>query len=135
MLLIKTKLRPSNIHGLGLFADENICSGQDVWRFQDGLDMILPLEIFESFPPLAKAFVCRYGTDESAEGYFILYGDDARFINHSRYPNLIWDETRQVMIASRNIYAGEEITENYYDNESTSIDILDDRYVWDKSEI
>lgn len=54
MLLIKTKLRPSNIHGLGLFADENICSGQEVWRFQDGLDMILPLKIFESFPRLQK---------------------------------------------------------------------------------
>lgn len=135
MLLIKTKLGPSNIHGLGLFADEYICTGQEVWRFLDGLDMILPREVFESFPPLAKAFVCRYGTDQSTEGYFILYGDDARFINHSRHPNLIWDEKRQAMVASRNIYAGEEITEDYYDNESTSIDILNGRYVWDENEI
>ena len=135
MLLVKTKLHHSDIHGLGLFADDKIPARQEVWRFVDGFDVILPLEIFESLPLLAQAFIRRYGTDESDEGYFTLYGDDARFINHAHDPNLVWDETKQVMVAARDICVGEEITENYYDNESSSIDIVNGRYVWDEGNV
>lgn len=134
MLLVRTKLLYSEIHGLGLFADEHIPEGQEVWRFVNGLDSMLPLTIFESLPPLAQAFVRRYGTNESDKGYFTLYGDDARFINHSAHPNLVWDETRQAMVAAGDICIGEEITENYYDNESIPTDTINGRYVWDKDE-
>ncbi|HEX8456346.1 MAG TPA: SET domain-containing protein [Pyrinomonadaceae bacterium] len=135
MLLVKTQLLPSDIQGLGLFADENILTGQEVWRFVDGFDVILPLEMFESLPPLAQAFIRRYGTDQSTEGYFTLYGDDARFLNHSSHPNLAWDERRQAIVADKNICVGEELTENYYDNESTSTDRVNGRYVWDENEV
>src|SRR6516225_3895295 len=38
MLLVKTTLRPSEVHGLGLFADEFIPKGTVIWRFDGRVD-------------------------------------------------------------------------------------------------
>ena len=38
MLLVKTTLRPSEVHGLGLFADEFIPKGIAIWRFDGRAD-------------------------------------------------------------------------------------------------
>ncbi|HEY9586021.1 MAG TPA: hypothetical protein VJJ27_00060 [Candidatus Paceibacterota bacterium] len=38
MLLIKTKVKSSKIHGLGLFADQFIPEGTEIWRFTPGFD-------------------------------------------------------------------------------------------------
>ena len=40
MLLVKTRLGASAIHGIGLFADEFIPKDTVTWRFTPGLDQI-----------------------------------------------------------------------------------------------
>ena len=39
MLYVKTKIRLSKVHGIGLFADENIPKGTVIWRFTPGFDL------------------------------------------------------------------------------------------------
>ena len=38
MMLIRTVVRPSSIHGMGLFALERIPKGTEIWRFEPGFD-------------------------------------------------------------------------------------------------
>lgn len=38
MLLVKTVIKKSSIHGLGLFANQKIKSGQIVWKYNPILD-------------------------------------------------------------------------------------------------
>ena len=40
MLLVKTYLDKSSIHGLGVFASQVIRKGTKVWRFVDGFDRV-----------------------------------------------------------------------------------------------
>jgi hypothetical protein len=40
MLLVRTTLRPSGVHGLGLFADEFIPKGFVIWRFDGHVDSV-----------------------------------------------------------------------------------------------
>jgi len=60
MLLVKTKLGPSKIHGIGLFVDEFIPKGTIVWKFVPGFDLKFTKEEVEKFPGLAKDFVHFY---------------------------------------------------------------------------
>ncbi len=41
MLLIKTKLDLSKIHGIGLFAGEDIPKGTIIWRFNSLIDIYI----------------------------------------------------------------------------------------------
>jgi uncharacterized protein len=107
--MVKTRLGCSKIHGLGLFAAENIRTGTLVW--QHGLiDQEFTREQIDSLPAIAKEFVSHFGS-EIEPGVFSLCGDDARFMNHSREPNISsggWQG-----FALRDIAAGEEITCDY----------------------
>ena len=40
MLMVKTRLGPSSIAGIGLFADEDIPAGRVTWRFVPGFDQL-----------------------------------------------------------------------------------------------
>ena len=57
MLLVKTRLAPSTIHGIGLFADEFIPKGTEVWKFVPGFDLALSVDEVESLPEMAKAWI------------------------------------------------------------------------------
>ena len=48
MLTIKTKIGPSKIEGVGLFADEPIKKGTKVWAFEPKLDLLLSKEEVEA---------------------------------------------------------------------------------------
>jgi len=43
MLLVRTRLNPSKIHGLGCFAAERISRGTVVWTLDESIDMQMPL--------------------------------------------------------------------------------------------
>ena len=60
MLLIKTIVKKSNIHGQGLFADENIKKGQAMWKFNNILDKKIGKKEFAKLPALVKRFVKYY---------------------------------------------------------------------------
>lgn len=92
MLLVKTKIGPSEIEGIGLFADEQIKAGTKVWIFEPKLDLVLSKEeITELSFPVQESFY-RYAYLDKVRKKYLLCGDDARFFNHSDIPNC--DEKR-----------------------------------------
>ena len=113
MLLVKTKIGLSKIHGIGLFADEAIGKGTEIWRFTAGLDIKLTEEELRVLPKLAQECVFHYCYHSTVDGSYVLPFDDARFFNHAPRPNVISvdlpDDPEGMEIALRAIQAGEEL--------------------------
>jgi len=113
MLFVRTKLSPSSIEGIGLFAAEQIGVGQTIWAFTPGLDSTFPLNSITSLAPVLQSFLNKYCSIDRERELLIIYADDARFINHSYHPNTCLDEKTGSLVAAQDINADEEITENY----------------------
>ncbi len=116
MLLVKTKLGPSAIAGIGLFADEFIPKGTQVWKLQKGFDVILSEQAFKELSLPAQAQVRNYCYYNAETKSYVVCGDDARFFNHADEPNVSsgnYDE--HIDCALRDINPGEELTQNYKD--------------------
>jgi SET domain-containing protein len=116
MLLVKTRIDKSPIHGIGLFSDEPIAKGTPIWRFTPGLDLDLDPAILSSLPILFRQTLLHYGYIDQRLNRYILCCDDARFINHSDVPNIDSDFSKDrygVDLAAQNIGTGEELTINY----------------------
>ncbi len=118
MLLVRTKIGPSAIHGIGVFADEFIPKGTPVWKFYPPFDQELTEHDLEEMSESSREQVLQYSYISPATGKYVLCFDDARFLNHSDTPNLIQDfqsSPEGVDTAALDIYPGEELTCNYYD--------------------
>ena len=116
MLLVKTKIGKSDIHGLGLFAAERITQGTIIWRFTPGFDLDLDPAQLELQPSPVRERLRHYGYLDPRLKRFILGCDDARFINHSNSPNMRVDfsaDSYGLDVAVRDIEVGEELTVDY----------------------
>ncbi|HZM33580.1 MAG TPA: SET domain-containing protein-lysine N-methyltransferase [Burkholderiales bacterium] len=116
MLLVRTRLQRSPIHGLGVFAAEPIAAGTEVWRFTPGFDLEANPALLERQPGPFREYLLHHGYVDKRLRLFILCCDDARFLNHSDTPNIAPDYTRDrhgVDIALRDIREGEELTVDY----------------------
>ena len=109
MLLVKTYLEKSAIHGLGVFAAEFIRKGTKVWRFVEGFDRLYSPREFAKLPKAARQFISFYGY--RVDGEILLTIDHDRHINHSERANTRWKTDH--IVASRDIPKGAEITNNY----------------------
>jgi SET domain-containing protein len=117
MMLIETRVLPSGIHGMGLFAVRFVPLGTPVWKFQPGFDHDFSPEQFAALPALARAHTRHFCFVSKQDGHVILGGDHACFINHSTNPNTGAPPPATdpvVTVALRDITPGEEITCNYY---------------------
>lgn len=111
MLLVKARVGPSKIHGLGLIAQEFIPSGTIVWKLTPGFDVLLTVAELQELSPAAQGHVDYYGYFDAHIQKHVICGDDDRFSNHSDNAN-----TRYLgdhAIAVRDIQPDEEITDNY----------------------
>src|SRR2546422_853199 len=90
MFLVKTRIGPSKIHGIGVFAEERIPKGQMIWVFDGRIDVRVPISDLPTFPPPMRAFLRKYGYEEMHEGRrtIVLCGDHARHVNHSNDANV-----------------------------------------------
>ena len=116
MLLIKTKLGQSNIHGMGLFADQFIPKGTPIWKLKKGFDLkYTDAQLNELSEPARNQFLhyCCSFTDETGH-HCLMCADDYRFLNHSITPNIIniyvSGEEEGVDVAAKDIQIGEELT-------------------------
>lgn len=118
MLLVKAKLLPSGIHGIGLFADEYISKDTIIWKYSPDLDRVFTEAELNSKNELDKKFLETYCF--KYYGKYYLCVDDARFMNHSAKPNCtdigvdeVKDNDLGSTIALVDIKAGEELTCDY----------------------
>ncbi|MBM3764097.1 MAG: SET domain-containing protein [Acidobacteria bacterium] len=112
MLRVKTELRSSPLHGLGCFSARAIARGEVVWRFDEGLDVVVEASALDSLPHTTREFLKVYGY--ALDGAIVLCGDHARHMNHSADPNVIEIDDGS-NVAARDIAAGEELTCNYFE--------------------
>lgn len=115
MWLIKTKIDRSTIHGIGLFADENVHVGQRVWQPNKAFDIPVPDDYEDHLVLLPSwsrnLFLKRtYIDPKSGKRMFGIDGDS--FVNHSDIPNVEFD-CFGVGYAKMDIMSGEEITNDY----------------------
>jgi len=128
MILVKTKLSTSGIHGIGIFTQEFIPKDTIVWRFEPGFDLVMTREQVDVLSDAAKEQFFSYAYVSLKTGNYILCSDDSRFFNHESMPNTTCYVPNDsphpedlVCIANRDIKIGEELTNNYseFDKESS----------------
>ena len=61
MLLIAVEMRPSAVHGLGVFARAAVPAGTIVWQFDPGVDNRHPLSWLRRQPEHVRRFLDIYG--------------------------------------------------------------------------
>lgn len=112
MLKIQTRIGPSPIHGIGLFADQVVPAGTVIWEYMPRFDLAFAEGDLAGLSDPARDLVEKYSYYEAEIEAFVLCGDDARFINHSSTPNT--EEHAGIRtVAARVIGPGEEITCDY----------------------
>jgi hypothetical protein len=109
MLLVKTYLDRSKIHGLGVFAAERIKKGAKIWRFVDGYDRCWTPKQFAKLPKPARDYLNDYAYN--ADGEILFTVDNDHYINHSERANTFWKNG--YVIARVSIPKDGEITNDY----------------------
>lgn len=115
MLTIETRVRPSPIHGLGLFAAQAVDVGACVWRFRRGVDQQYQKKFVQTLRPDERATLWKYGYVNPAHpDYLVVCADDARFWNFATPANCGTQIERcsgeLSLFALRDIAPGEELT-------------------------
>ena len=120
MLLVMATVRPSEMHGLGLFADEFIPKGTVIWRFDGRVDRRYDESQLAALPAEEQERLFTFCYVNPGTRLYVYCGDNARYINHSEQPNtddLGFEEGEfegeGVTIAARDIQPGEEILSDY----------------------
>lgn len=109
MLLVKTYLAKSTIHGVGVFAGQLIRKGTKIWRFVDGFDRAYSAKQFARLPKPARDYVKQHAY--RIDGEILLTMDNDHHMNHSTDANTFL--RNGYAIARRTIRKGEEITNDY----------------------
>jgi len=109
MLLVKTYLDKSPIHGLGVFAAKRIPKGAKIWRFVEGFDRCYTAKQFAKLPKAARDFLKDYAYRVDGEILFTV--DNDHHMNHADKPNTVL--RGGYAIAAKNIAKGAEITNDY----------------------
>jgi len=110
-----TRLKPSPIHGIGVFAIRRIPKGSCVFGADDAALVWVPKKQIEHLPaPLKKLYDDfsvikgnRFGCPTSFNDLTISW-----YLNHSENPNVAADDSFR-FYALRGIEEGEELTVNY----------------------
>jgi SET domain-containing protein len=114
MMMCETELRPSPIHGIGVFLVEPVKAGQVIWRFDSRIDRIYSEAEVLSLPARMQRFIETYSTWHDGLKLWILCGDNGRHFNHSDTPNTISEGIGfGDDVAMRDLPAGAELTSDY----------------------
>jgi SET domain-containing protein len=114
MMMCETELRPSPIHGIGVFLLEPVKAGQIIWRFDSRIDRIYSQAEVLSLPESMQRFIETYSTWHDGLKLWILCGDNGRHFNHSGTPNTMSEGIGfGDDVALRDLPAGAELTSDY----------------------
>jgi SET domain-containing protein len=114
----RVALKPSPIHGIGVFALCDIPKGcRDLFSKNVGEWIKLPVEDVEKLPGHSRSLVETYCLYDEDHYYVPDYGfkvmDLVNYLNHSSSPNIISVNDGEYFEAARDITAGEELLINY----------------------
>jgi hypothetical protein len=121
---VKTKLGISPIHGIGVFAIRDIQKGEDlfpIWEYDSGI-YVIPNERLKELPEEVFELLDMYFINEDFGYKIIRLFNGMNLLAHMiSYCNSTYntDFTQNISIggiAIRDIKAGEEILESYFEN-------------------
>lgn len=120
MIHVKYKLDKSPIDGIGIFADQNVQKGNLVYTVSPLLDVNITQLQFDSLEEVQKQEIEYWGYWFEPGKVWHVDFDDIHFINHSFTANTAQDFSRPEapLVATRDIRAGEELTQNYLEFKS-----------------
>lgn len=114
MMLVETELRPSGIHGIGVFLTAPVAAGTVIWRFDSRIDRVYSVGEVASLPPITRRFVEFYSTWHALAQVWVLCGDNGRHFNHSDVPNTVSDGIAFGQdVAVADLPPGIELTSDY----------------------
>jgi len=96
--------------GIGVVATQLIPKGTITWA-ADPMDLTLSPDEVHNMKPFFRNFIDKY-TYRDHLGNYILCWDHARFVNHSYHSNCM-STAYNFELAIRDIYPGEELTDDY----------------------
>lgn len=122
MYKVSIKAGESIIEGKGVFANEDISKDAIAWIYEEGHDQTMSCEDYEKLSREGRAQIDKIGylSPWTNRWVFPPTDDLAVYTNHSDQNNLsaVFDADVSVepyFVANRDIKAGEEITNNYYE--------------------
>ena len=125
MLLVKTQLGKSSIHGMGLFADQFIPKGTTTWKYDPKFDKGFTEDEIMDLSEENRKYFLHYAYYDKKRDLYILCCDSQRFINHSENPEKINIASNPDQdVALRDIQPGEEFLCNYNKFDDTYFDRL-----------
>jgi SET domain-containing protein len=123
MILVKTKIGPSKVHGIGLFADQFIPKGTVTFEYTPSFDVSFTKEEIEKMPKITQDYLIFYTYFDKKRNKYVLCSDNQRFINHTDDINKMnIKSTPDQDVAMRDIQPGEEFLCNYNDFDDTYFD-------------
>lgn len=116
MIHIKYNIKSSDVHGIGLFTDQNIKSGDLIYTPSPLLDVDISIEEFNNLNDNEKREIQYYGYLNKKTNKWHVAFDAIRVLNNAEkdIANVIQDED-MIMIAKRDIQSGEELLQDYLD--------------------
>lgn len=112
------RIRPSKIHGVGIFAERAISKGTDPFRLHRPLEWVA-LENSEivKLPKIVQKIIADFYAPDGKRVYIPKNGlnvfDINFYINHSKTPNMKTADGGENFVAVRDIKGGEELTSDY----------------------
>jgi len=111
MLLVKTYLDKSKIHGIGLYADQFIPKGKAAYERSPNLDINLSKKSFNKLDYYSKKQIKHYGHMSLKRNKWHLAFDDIRFCNHSKNGNVTVSKknTKYQLIAKKTLIKAKKL--------------------------
>ncbi len=120
MIHVAYKLKTSELHGVGLFANEDVKKDQLIYTASPLLDLNITQEQFDGLEQKEKDEILWWGFFDQPSQMWHVDFDVSKFINHSPDATVTQDESHDeaYLVASRDIQSGEELTQNYLEFET-----------------
>lgn len=112
MMIIKNYVAPSDVHGVGVFAGEDIAEGTCIYEFVEGVDIVMTRDQAAAHGAEFARFMRIFAYVDPADRTMVISIDNSRFMNHADQPNTAWDQ--RYGWATRDIERGYEITCDYF---------------------
>jgi SET domain-containing protein len=114
MLCVPCDLRPSPIHGFGIFLKTPVKKGDLIWRFDSRIDRVYTTPELKDMPAILKDFLKIYAYYYKQGDLWILAGDYGKFMNHdTENPTVLSGLGFTDEFAARDLPAGAELTSDY----------------------